>query len=202
MHWLKRLLTPPLIVLASLVIWCEETIWIWLKRLTSLIAIIPFVRWLESQIIRLPASLIIVVFLLPLVSLFPLKLLAIYWLTRGHWVASFALIAAAKILGTAVVARMYVVCKPQLMTIAWFCWLHNWFVATRDRMYAALHALPIYQRARALLLSIRLRAKVLIRRIKGPRGIWFRWRAIRRWHRRKNLRPIEPDSAMTRVDAN
>ncbi|WP_010583049.1 hypothetical protein [Schlesneria paludicola] len=189
MYWLKRLLTPPLIVLASLLIWCEESIWIWLKRLTSLIAMVPMLRWLESRIVRLPPSIMLGIFFLPLVSLFPLKLLAVYWLTRGYWLASLTLIAAAKILGTAVVARMYVVCQPQLMSIAWFKWLHDWFTTTRDRMYSALHALPIYQRARALLLSIRLRAKRLLKRIKGPRGIWFRWRAIQRWRRRQNSLP-------------
>lgn len=189
MYWLKRLLTPPLIVLASLLIWCEESIWIWLKRVTSLIAMLPLIRWIETRIIRLPPWIMLAIFFLPLMLLFPLKILAVYWLTRGYWLASLMLIAAAKILGTAVVARMYVVCQPQLMSIAWFKWLHDLFTSTRDRMYAALHALPLYQRARAFLMSVRLRARLFIKRIKGPRGLWFRWRAIQRWYRRKNQLP-------------
>lgn len=185
MYWLKRLLTPPLIVLASLLIWCEESLWQVLKRLTIWVALFPLVRWLESRLVQLPPTLMLAIFLLPLVTLFPLKLLAVYWLTRGYWFASLALIVAAKILGTAIVARMYVVCHEQLMSIAWFRFVYDGLSSMRDRVYAALHALPLYQAARAYLRSIKLSASHLLNQIRGSNGIWLRWKAIRRWYRQK-----------------
>ena len=128
--------------------------------------------------------------------LFPLKILAVYWATKGYWLASLAIHATAKVLGTAVVARMYVVCQPKLKTIGWFCRLHDWLVATRDRLYAAVRAMPVYQRIRAQLTAIKLAARTMMAQWTGHRGIWVRWRAIRRLHRHKNRAASEKTSAV------
>jgi len=186
MERLKRLLTPPLIVLASLLMWLEECLWVLLKRITAWIDLVPFVRRLEAALLRLPPYPMMIVFLLPMTLLFPLKIVAVYWATKGYWLASLGLLATAKVLGTAVVARMYVVCQPKLKTIGWFCRLHDWLIATRDHLYAAVRAMPVYQRVRAQLTAIKRAARTLMTKWTGRRGIWIRWRAIRRWHRHRN----------------
>lgn len=195
---LKRWMTPPLIVLASLLMWLEECLWVWLKRITAWIDLVPFVRRIEMALVRLPPYPMMVVFLLPMTLLFPLKIVAVYWATRGYWLASLALLATAKVLGTAVVARMYVVGQPKLKTIGWFCRLHDWLVATRDRLYAAVRAMPIYQRVRSQLAAIKRAARSLMAKWSGRRGIWVRWRAIRRWHRQKNRTASENATVVER----
>lgn len=198
MERLKRMMTPPLIVLASLLMWLEESLWVWLKHITAWIDLVPFVRRIEVALLRLPPYPMMIVFLLPMSLLFPLKVVAVYWATKGFWLASLALLATAKVLGTAVVARMYVVCQPKLKTIGWFCRLHDWLVATRDRLYAAVRAMPIYQRVRAQLTAIKQAARTFMARWTGRRGIWVRWRAIRRLHRHKNRTASEDTTAVER----
>lgn len=186
MKWLKRFLTPPLIVIASLVMWIEESLWFGLKRLTNWVALIPLVRHFELAILRLPAWLTVVVFLLPTTLLFPIKVLAVYWAARGFWLASLGLLIGAKVLGTALVARLYVVCHPKLMTIGWFRRLHDWLIATRNWLYAAIGQMSFFQAARRLLLTVKSEVQRFRSFFHRQGGLWIRWRAIRRWHRVKN----------------
>lgn len=188
MDGLKRFLTPPLIVLAALLMCCEEWLWERLTWVTGWIARFPLIRWYEQFLRRLPPYPTMVVFLLPGTLLIPVKLLAVYWMTQGYWLLSLTVIVGAKILGTAILARSYVVCHPKLMTIDWFRHLHDWLIATRDGLYAAVRAMPLYQAVRTRLVSIKQAVRRMLIRFRGRRGIWARWRAIRRLHRQAQLR--------------
>lgn len=189
MLWLKRLLTPPLIVLAALLMWIEEWLWEHLKTLTAWIAKLPLFRWIEKSLQRLPPYPTMAVFLLPGALLFPVKLGAVWLMTHGQVLLGLGVIVAAKVIGTAVVARLYVICQPKLMTIRWFAWVHDWLTTTRNRLYAAIRAMPLYQATRAKLSAFKQTIKHLLRVLRGRRGIGARWRAIRRWlRRRRHLR--------------
>ena len=190
MSWLKRLLTPPLLVIAALLMWVEDSLWQWLKQFTAWVAIFPVVRRLETLLAQLPPYAAIAVFLLPTMLLLPVKLLAVYWITRGYWLASFTLLAAAKVFGTAVVARMYVVCHPNLMSIDWFRRVHDWLLTTRDALYSAIRTMPIFQMLNAKLSAIKLAVRAALIGMQGRRGLWVRWRAIRRWSRHRSHRAI------------
>jgi hypothetical protein len=183
--WLKRFLKPPLIVFAACLMWCEEWLWVHLKRLTAWLARLAVIRWYEAFIRALPPYPTMVVFLLPGLLLIPVKLLAVYWIASGYWLFGGVLIFGAKVLGTAIAARSYVVCQPKLMTIGWFKRLHDWLFATRDFLYAALHAMPVYQfvHIRIELLKQSVRRWMSVIRRRNRRGLWSRWQAIRRWHR-------------------
>ena len=188
MAWLKRVLTPPLIVVASLLMWIEDTLWHWLKKLTGWISLIPLVHKFEVVIAGLPPYAMMAVFLMPMTLLFPIKVLAVYWMTRGYWMASLTAIATAKIVGTAIVARMYVVCHDKLMTIVWFHRLHDWLIATRDQLFGYVRALPIYRLIRTRLLSLKLATRRFIERFGIRLRLDVRWRAFRRWYRHRNAR--------------
>ncbi len=191
MLWLKRLLTPPLIVLAAFLMWVEEWLWEHLKVLTGWIAKFPLFRWFEKSIERLPPYPTMMVFLLPGAVLFPVKLGAVWLMTHGQVLLGIGVIVGAKVLGTAIVARLYVVCKPKLMTIAWFARLHDWLIAIRNRLYAAIQAMPLYQATRAKLSAFKNSVRRMLRVFRSRRGIGARWRAIRRWlKRRRHLRQV------------
>ncbi|MFM9965576.1 MAG: hypothetical protein ACKV2Q_30695 [Planctomycetaceae bacterium] len=185
MLWLKRLLTPPLIVIAAFLMWAEEWLWEHLKTLTAWIGKLPIFRWCERQIVRLPPYPTMGVFLLPGAVLFPVKLGAVWLMTHGHVLLGIGVIVSAKVVGTALVARLYVICQPKLMTIGWFARLHDWLTTTRDRLYSAIKAMPLYQAARAKLSAIRQTVSHMLRVFRGRRGIGARWRAVRRWMRRR-----------------
>ncbi len=191
MHWLKRLLTPPLIVLAALLMGIEELLWENLKVLTAWVAKFPLFKWTERLIQRLPPYPTMAVFLIPGAVLFPVKLGAMYLMTHGQFLLGVGVIVAAKVAGTAVVARLYVICQPKLMTIGWFARLHDWLVVTRDRLYSAIRAMPLYQATRAKLSAIKQTVKHMLHVMRGRRGLGARWRAIRRlMRRRRHLRRL------------
>ena len=189
MLWIKRLLTPPLIVLAALLMWIEELLWENLKALTAWVAKFPLFKWTERLIERLPPYPSMAVFLLPGAVLFPVKLGAVWLMTHGQVLLGIGVIVAAKVAGTAVVARLYVICQPKLMTIGWFARLHDWLTATRDRLYSAIRAMPLYQATRARLSAIKKTVQHMLHVMRGRRGLGARWRAIRRLlRRRRHLR--------------
>ena len=186
MNWLKRWLTPPLIVIAAVAMWVEEWLWEHLKTLTGWIAKFPLIRWYESAIQRLPPYPTMLVFLLPGALLFPVKLGALYLMTHGRMLVGIAVIVAAKVLGTAIVARSYVVCLPKLMTIGWFARLHDWLIGVRNWLYSRIAAMPLYQRTRARLSSMKVAIKAAFAKLRGRGRLLLRWRAIRRWLRDKS----------------
>lgn len=191
MLWLKRLLTPPLIVLAALLMWIEEWLWEHLKTFTAWVAKFPLFKWLEKFIERLPPYPTMAVFLIPGALLFPVKLFAVYLMTHGQVLLGLGVIIAAKVVGTAIVARLYVICQPKLMTIGWFATVHDWLTRTRDRLYAAIRAMPLYQATRARLSAFKQTVRRMLHVMRGRRGIGARWRAIRRWlRRRKHLQKL------------
>lgn len=189
MFWLKRLLTPPLIVIAAILMWVEEWLWENLKALTGWVAKFPLIRWFEAVVQRLPPYPTMVVFLLPGIVLFPVKLGAFYLMAHGHVILGIELIVIAKVTGTAVVARAYVVCKPKLMQIGWFARLHDWLIATRNRLYGYIQAMPLYQKTRAKLSAMKANIRHFFHTIRGRHGIASRWRAIRRWMKQRRHSP-------------
>jgi hypothetical protein len=182
--WLKRLLTPPLIVLAALLMWIEEWLWEHLKTFTGWIAKFPLIRWFERFVERLPPYPTMALFLLPGTVLLPVKIGAVWLMTHGHWLWGMGVIVGAKVLGTAIAARAYVVCKPKLMQIGWFAWLHDWLIETRNWLYARIARMPLYQATRARLAALKQSIRRMLHHLRGRRGLGARWRAIRRWQKR------------------
>jgi hypothetical protein len=69
----------------------------------------------------------VLVFLVPVVVLLPLKVLAVLLFGGGHYVSGVALLAGAKLIGTAMVARIFQLVHPALMHLPWFAlWYPRW----------------------------------------------------------------------------
>ena len=135
-RWLWRVLRGVLLTLAAIVLFIEE--WGW-RPLTSLAARIarwpPFARF-EARIANVPPRYALVLFLVPAVLLFPVKLLALWLIHEGRAVLGIGVIVAAKLLGTALVGRLFVLTERQLMQFAWFARAMNWWIATKQRLKA------------------------------------------------------------------
>ncbi len=116
---LWRLLRALLLGLAALVVFIEEFGWRPLSAWLGRIARWPPLRALEARIQRLPARPALALFLVPALLLFPLKVAALGLLHAGHAATGVGIIVAAKVLGTAVVGRLFVLLEPQLREFAW-----------------------------------------------------------------------------------
>lgn len=153
--FLKRVFSPPLTVLGALLMFLEEWLWEHLQRLMAAIGRLPAVRALEAAIARLPPYPAMAVFLLPVLLLLPVKLVALWFIVRGQAVLGLLVIVIAKLIGTAFVTRIFVLCKPNLLALNWFQRLHDGVLAIRERLYAYVRASSLWQAARRWVQTMR-----------------------------------------------
>ena len=93
-------------------------------------------------------------------------------------------LVGAKVVGTALLARIYALTRPQLLSIGWFARLHARVVTFKERVHEIVRASAIYRAVRER--ALRLRA--LARELLGPRdGVSWRrrWAAALRLSRRR-----------------
>ncbi len=150
MATLWRGLRAVLLGLAALVIFIEEWGWRPLAAGAERLARLPILARLETRIRRAPPRLALVLFLLPAALLFPLKLAALWLFDDGHAALGIAVIVAAKLIGTALVGRIFVLVEPQLMHFAWFARALDWWHAVRARVVAGVRASAPWRLARAM----------------------------------------------------
>lgn len=169
---LLRWLTWPLRHLATwalaLVVLFEEWGWEPLQRALGAIARWPVFAWIERRIAALPPYGALAVFALPSLALLPVKLLALALVGRGQAMLGLAVIVAAKLAGTALVARLFVLTRPQLMRLAWFAALHARWLRYKEDLLAMVRASAAWRAARAIKAGVR-------------RLLWRQWRRL--WRR-------------------
>lgn len=176
---LKKILAAPFVFLAAIIVLLEDWLWDDLLRLAAAIGRLPIFRQIEMFIVGLPPYGALAMFATPSLLLIPVKLAALWFIGHGQPALGFLVAAAAKVAGTALVARIFTLTKPKLLTINWFVWLHDRFVAFKARVYAVIKATKIYQAAHQQ--AVRVKAFF---RTKGKAFWRKRWEAARRLSRK------------------
>jgi hypothetical protein len=110
-------------------------------------------RWrpwaqLEYGIARLPPYVALVVFALPSLLLMPLKFLALFLVAKGQLVLAAILFAVAKVVATALVARLFMLTQPALMQIGWFAWGYERFMPWKEALVDYVRASWVWRVAR------------------------------------------------------
>jgi hypothetical protein len=160
MNALRRLLTTlfnftvgPVL---ALVLIFEEWGWEPLQKLVARLARLPLWARIEARIVRLPPYAAMAVFFVPMLLLLPVKLLALYWISRGHAVLGILVVLSAKLLGTAAVARLFALTKPALMQLAWFAILYGRWKQWKDALIARVKHSPVWRASAARVQSLRI----------------------------------------------
>lgn len=180
---LKRVLTTPFIVLAAFLLWFWEWLWDPLQALMARLGRLPVLRRIEAQAARAPPYAALALFVLPGISLLPFKLAGLYFIAHGKPLLGLATFLTAKLVGTALVARLFTLTKPQLLHIGWFA--RSYAAVLRFKTFVAerLHRNQAYRWVRATLFHWRQQARQL------RRGIVYhlrcRWVAVLRLSRRR-----------------
>nr|ALS89217.1 MetaGeneMark_Unknown Function [uncultured bacterium] len=125
------------LVLALIVLFEE---WGWRPLADGLAKLARWRLWAKAEalVADLPPYLALCVFALPTALLFPLKLLALFLIAKGQAVAAGALFLGAKVVGTALVARIFQLTQPALMRIPWFAWAYGRFMPWKEAVFAAI----------------------------------------------------------------
>ena len=167
-----------MVILAAAIMFFEEWLWDRLTTFMSWVARARVFRWLEARLAVLPPYAAMAVFLIPGAFLLPVKIAALYLMTRGHAGGGLLIIVMAKVIGTAIVARIFTVCRPALLTVRWFRRLYEGIVRLKVRLYTAIQSMPAWKTA--------VRWKRAFKARFGRSGYFFRqWKAIGHLLRRK-----------------
>jgi hypothetical protein len=126
-------------------------------------------RWLEPRIRALPPYPALALFIVPALLLLPVKLLALAAIARGHVVMGALVIVAAKILGTAVVARLFTITRPTLMRLGWFAACYRRWTAWKEALLAEVRSTGAWRQVRVLRRQIRRRLATWRRGLKAAR---------------------------------
>jgi len=180
---IKRILAAPFVFLAAVIILLEDWLWDDLARLAAAIGQLPVFRSIEMLIAGLPPYPSLLLFAVPSLLLVPTKLAALYFMSHGRATLGFLTILGAKVVGTALVARIFTLTRPKLMQIGWFAWLHERFWTFKNRVYAVIKSTTIYKVAHEQKLRLRLAVKAWI---NSRRSFWRkRWSAAVKLSRRR-----------------
>ncbi|MBW8848711.1 MAG: hypothetical protein JF607_27595 [Burkholderiales bacterium] len=153
LRWLFR-------VVFALLILFEEWGWEPLRRVFALFARLPVIRQFEALLKRLPPRWAFVVLVLPSLLILPIKLAAVWLVTRGHVLLGVGIVVAAKLFGTALLAWLFQLIQPALMQLPWFARVYARWTAWKAELLAWVRASGVWRTARA----IKLRMKRFFRR--------------------------------------
>ena len=143
---LWRFLRGVLLVVAAIVVFIEEFGWRPLSAWLAWIARWAPLHWIEARIEQVSPKVALTLFLVPAVLLFPVKLAALGLLQAGHAAWGVTIIVAAKVIGTAVVGRLFVLLEPQLRQFAWFVRALDWWHGVKKWVSVALNESRLWQR--------------------------------------------------------
>jgi len=136
---LRRLLQPVWVLLA--VIFLIEA-WLWdhlepiVAWFVSKIPLQAFKHWLAERVDTLSPAMTLIVFAVPVIPLFPLKLIGFYLLTHEYWFSAVTTIIFAKLLGVGVTAFVFDVTRPKLLEMGWFERLYEFVLTLRAKAKA------------------------------------------------------------------
>ena len=148
---IKRLATPPLVVLATALMLVEEYLWRGLVRFGIWVGRLPPIAGLEARLAALTPAGCLVALLVPVGLAVPIELFALWMMTAGHFLAGVALLVAAKLVPTALVARVYTLCEPKLATIGWFVRVRDIILGAKNWAHQKLEAQLAWRVARKYL---------------------------------------------------
>jgi hypothetical protein len=149
---MRRLLQPFWVLLA--VIFLIEA-WLWdhlepiVERVVAAIPLRAFKQWLSDRVDALSPAMTLIVFAVPVIPLFPLKLAGLWLLANEYWLSAAVVIVAGKFLGLGVTAFIFDVTRDKLLQMAWFRKGYEFIMAMRAKAAAIVQ--PIKQRIRDML---------------------------------------------------
>jgi hypothetical protein len=149
---MRRLLQPVWVLLA--VIFLIEA-WLWdhlepiVERVVARIPFRAFKQWLSERVDALSPAMTLIVFAVPVIPLFPLKLVGLWLLAHEYWLAATIVIVLGKFVGVGVTAFIFDVTRAKLLEMGWFRKTYHFILVLRAKAAALVN--PIKQRIREIL---------------------------------------------------
>jgi hypothetical protein len=144
---MMRRLLQPFWVLLAVIFLIEAWLWDQLEPIVAaVVARIPlrsFKTWLADRVDTLSPAMTLIVFIVPVIPLFPLKLVGLWLLANEYWVSAILTIIFAKFLGVGVAAFIFDVTRDKLLEMAWFEKLYEFIIALRAKASALVEPIKL-----------------------------------------------------------
>ncbi len=157
----------------------------------TLAGFIPWARFKQSfaaLIDRLPAPLVLLIFLVPLLIVEPLLTVATVAIAMGYVVSGAIAWIVLKLLAISVIPAIFDLTKHRLMTMPWFVRAYEKVMAFHH--YADQIVAPYKRAAAALLRQWRMRSAAITRRVPGLAHLAVRFAS----RKRASSRPAVPSN--------
>jgi hypothetical protein len=141
--WMRKTLTLPLMVLAAGLILFEDFVWNKITLLVGLVSRWRLVARLERWVLTRDRTTTLALFAIPISALIPIKLIAVYLIVSGHVTLGILVIIAAKLIGTAISARLFMIAKPKLMTFETFVLVYNKVIQFKNWAHRIVNSLGV-----------------------------------------------------------
>jgi hypothetical protein len=92
-----------------------------------------FKQWLADRVDALSPAMTLIVFIVPVIPLFPLKLVGLWLLAHEYWTSAIFTILFAKFVGVGVTAFVFDVTRPKLLEMSWFERLYEFIIDLREK---------------------------------------------------------------------
>lgn len=136
---LRRFLQP-LWVLLAIIFLIEAWLWDHLEPIVAwVVSVIPlraFKRWLAERVDTLSPAMTLVVFIVPVMPLFPLKLAGMWLLMHEYWMSAVFTLLFAKLVGVGITAFVFDVTRSKLLEMGWFEAFYDFIMALRAKAKA------------------------------------------------------------------
>lgn len=157
----SRLVSRVVLFVAACVLAFEEWIWNHASALLRRFGRLPPFRRIEDWVRRRTPLQALVLYLLPLCVVLPLKGIALGVIGHGDVASGFAILFIAKVIGTAVLARVWQLTEPAITTYSWIRRGRDRFLRLRRRLYGWLYQQAVYRNTRALLDRLKRQGGIL-----------------------------------------
>jgi hypothetical protein len=151
--FMMRRLLQPVWVLLAIIFLIEAWLWDHLEPIVAwFVAQIPlrtFKQWLAERVDTLSPAMTLIVFIVPVIPLFPLKLVGLWLLAHEYWMSAVLTIIFAKFLGVGVAAFIFDVTRDKLLEMNWFETLYEFVIELRAKANAIVD--PIKLRIKEIL---------------------------------------------------
>ena len=174
---MTRRLTKTFWFLLALLFLLEAWLWdVTRPLIAAIIRLIPYEAFkasLARGIAKLPAALVIFVFVLPDALSYPVQFFALWIVAEGAVISGTALFIIAKAFGLIGTLILFEVCHEKLEELAWYRWVAGQF--TRARAWAKHQVEPAFSQIRAF----RARIEAELARRFGRGGVFAHIRRLR-----------------------
>ena len=149
---MRRLLQPFWVLLAVVFLieaWLGDHLEPIVERIVARIPLRAFKQWLADRVDTLSPAMTLVVFAVPVVPLFPLKLVGLWLLAHEYWVSAVIVIVVGKFVGVGVTAFIFDVTRTKLLQMGWFKKIYQFIMMLRAKAAAMVE--PVKRRIRDML---------------------------------------------------